>query len=163
LIGNYGVRAEAMESDVIHARAVVMREAVNYADAPTAEHAWIDWLTENGIPAITGVDTRALVRHIRDKGAMRGGLFAGSVAEADAAAQIAARPPMAGLDLASTVTPEQAHTVGADQNPGGPLIAAIDAGIKRAIINELVYHGARVRLHPLSDGPDAVLAGGVDA
>lgn len=163
LIGNYGVRTAAMESDVIHARAVIMREAVNYDAAPTAERGWIDWLTENGIPAITGVDTRALVRHIRDKGAMRGGLFAGSVDPADAAAQVAALPTMAGQDLASTVTPERVHVVGEDRNPDGPLIAAIDTGIKRSIINELVHHGARVRLHPLSDGPDAVLAGDVDA
>lgn len=163
LIGNYGVRAAAMESDAIHARAVIMREAVDYADAPTAEQGWIDWLSANGIPAITGVDTRALVRHIRDKGAMRGGLFAGSVDPQDAAAQVAAVPPMAGQDLASTVTPERAHVVGDDRNPDGPLIAAIDTGIKRSIINELVARGARVRLHPLSDGPDAVLDGDVDA
>lgn len=163
LIGNYGVRAAAMESDAIHARAVIMREAVDYADAPTAEQGWIAWLTENGIPAITGVDTRALVRHIRDKGAMRGGLFAGSVDHADAAAQVAALPSMAGQDLASTVTPERVHTVGDDRNPDGPLIAAIDTGIKRSIVDELVDRGARVRLHPLSDGPDAVLAGDVDA
>ena len=52
-----------------------MREAVNRADAPRAEQGWLDWLTEHGIPAITGVDTRALVRHIRDAGAMRGGVF----------------------------------------------------------------------------------------
>src|SRR5947209_2885946 len=76
LIGNYGVSAEAMESDRINARAVIMREAVNREDAPKAEGGWVTWLEDCGIPAITGVDTRALVRHIRDKGAMRGGVFA---------------------------------------------------------------------------------------
>ncbi|HMJ40230.1 MAG TPA: carbamoyl-phosphate synthase domain-containing protein, partial [Verrucomicrobiae bacterium] len=65
-IGNYGVSAAGMESDRIHARAAIMRAAVNREDAPGAERAWLDWLADCGVPAITGVDTRALVRHIRD-------------------------------------------------------------------------------------------------
>jgi carbamoyl-phosphate synthase small subunit len=159
-IGNYGVNATAMESDRVHARAVIMREAVDRDDAPRAEQGWLSWLAENGIPAISGVDTRALVRHIRDKGAMRGGLFDGAVPQEEAQAAVAAEPSMAGQDLASTVTPAEAHTVG---DGDGPLIAAIDTGIKRSIVDELVARGARVRLHPLSDGPDAVLDGDVDA
>ncbi|MGE4426897.1 MAG: glutamine-hydrolyzing carbamoyl-phosphate synthase small subunit [Solirubrobacteraceae bacterium] len=156
-IGNYGVRTEAMESDRIHARAVIMREAVDHEDAPSSEQGWLSWLRDAGIPAITGLDTRALVRHIRDKGAMRGGVFAGDVPEADAAARIAAEPSMVGQDLASTVTPERVEIVGAERNADGPLIAAIDTGIKRSIVTELVARGARVRLHPLSDGPDVLL------
>jgi carbamoyl-phosphate synthase small subunit len=178
-VGNYGVNATAMESDRIHSRAVIMREAVDRDDAPRAEQGWLSWLSENGIPAISGVDTRALVRHIRDKGAMRGGVFAGEVPQDEATATVAAEPSMAGQDLASTVTPQQAHTVsrpgqlrGTGDAPAtgasagdadGPLIAAIDTGIKWSIVEELVARGARVRLHPLSDGPDAVLEGDVDA
>src|SRR3954454_9254512 len=67
LIGNYGVSAAAMESDRVHARAVVMRDAKNGEDVATAEGGWLDWLADCGVPAITGVDTRALVRHIRDQ------------------------------------------------------------------------------------------------
>src|SRR3954454_22285192 len=65
LIGNYGVSAEAMESDSIHARAVIMREGVDREDASGAEGGWLTWLADCGIPALSGVDTRALVRHIR--------------------------------------------------------------------------------------------------
>ncbi|MGH2804321.1 MAG: carbamoyl-phosphate synthase domain-containing protein, partial [Thermoleophilaceae bacterium] len=72
LIGNYGVAAAHMESDRIHARAVIMREGVDRPDAPSAEGGWLSWLRDRGVPALTGVDTRLLVRHIRDKGAMRG-------------------------------------------------------------------------------------------
>ncbi|MES1193315.1 MAG: carbamoyl-phosphate synthase domain-containing protein, partial [Solirubrobacterales bacterium] len=61
-IGNYGVSQAAMESDAVWARAAIMREAVNREDAPEAERGWLDWLIDCGIPAITGVDTRALVR-----------------------------------------------------------------------------------------------------
>ena len=75
LIGNYGVSAAAMESDRVHARGVVMRDAKNSEDVASAEGGWLDWLGDCGVPGITGVDTRALVRHIRDRGAMRGGIF----------------------------------------------------------------------------------------
>src|SRR5205807_10368129 len=110
-IGNYGVSSEAMESDAIHARGVIMRAAVNREDAPGAEAGWLDWLRDCGVPAITGVDTRALVRHIRDAGAMRGGIFPGEVSERDALEQVHAEPPMAGLDLAREVTPAAAVTL----------------------------------------------------
>ena len=56
-----------------------MREAINTDDAPGAEQGWLDWLAEHGIPGIAGVDTRALVRHIRSAGAMRGGIFPASM------------------------------------------------------------------------------------
>ena len=78
-VGNYGVSEAAMESDRIHAAGAIMRAAVDYDDAPGAEQGWLSWLRENGIPGIAGVDTRALVRHIRSAGAMRGGIFAADV------------------------------------------------------------------------------------
>jgi carbamoyl-phosphate synthase small subunit len=74
-IGNYGVSPAAMESDRIHARAAIMRAAVDRQDSPLAGQGWLSWLNEHGVPAITDLDTRALVRHIRRRGAMRGGLF----------------------------------------------------------------------------------------
>src|SRR3954466_67261 len=69
LIGNYGVSAPAMESDRVHARGVVMRAPKNGGDVASAEGGWLDWLGDCGVPAIDGVDTRAVVRHIRDRGA----------------------------------------------------------------------------------------------
>ena len=72
LIGNYGVSAQAMESDRIHARGVIMREAKNSDHAADAEGGWTDWLEDCSVLGIDGIDTRALVRHIRDRGAMRG-------------------------------------------------------------------------------------------
>src|SRR5215216_2705212 len=83
-IGNYGASAEAMESDRVWARAAIMRAAINREDAPGAERGWLDWLADCGVPAISGVDTRALVRHIRDAGAMRGGIFPERIAAAGA-------------------------------------------------------------------------------
>jgi carbamoyl-phosphate synthase small subunit len=158
-IGNYGVCAEAMESDRIWARAVIMRAAMNTEDAPGAERGWCDWLADCGIPAISGVDTRALVRHIRQAGSMRGGVFPADVGEAGARERIAAEPPMAGRDLARVVTPERMTVHGSG---GGPRIAAIDTGIKSSIVRNLVARGAVVELHPCSVTADELLAGDAD-
>ena len=75
-IGNYGVVARG---DGVRPRprprARSCAPAVDRDDAPGAEQGWLSWLADHGVPAITDVDTRALVRHIRDAGAMRGGIF----------------------------------------------------------------------------------------
>jgi len=158
-IGNYGASAEAMESDRIWARAAIMRAATNTEDAPGAERGWLDWLADCGVPAITGVDTRALVRHIRSAGAMRGGIFPARMSEAEAGALVAAEPPMTGLDLAREVTPDRMLTVG----DGDIRIAAIDTGIKSSIVRNLVERGATVELHPCTASPADVVANAPDA
>src|SRR3954453_12554435 len=164
LVGNYGVSAEAMESDRIHTRAVVMREAVNREDAPGAERGWLDWLEDCGIPAITGVDTRTLLRHIRDAGAMRGGIFPGDVDEPEARALVEAEPSMDGRDLAKEVTPGEVTVLEPTQGTGGgPRIVAIDTGIKSSIVANLRRRGAIVELHPCSATAEDLLARDADA
>jgi len=158
-IGNYGVNARAMESDRVWARAVIMREAVDSSDAPAAEQGWLGWLADRGIPAISGVDTRALVRHIREAGSMRGGVFGAEVAEDEALERVRGEPPMAGQDLTRVVSRREmtVHGTGA-----GPRIAAIDTGIKGSIVRHLVRRGATVELHPSSVTADELLAGDAD-
>ncbi|MGA7397638.1 MAG: glutamine-hydrolyzing carbamoyl-phosphate synthase small subunit [Solirubrobacterales bacterium] len=153
MIGNYGVSPSAMESGKPHARGVIMREARNGDDAATAEGGWLDWLEANGVWAITGVNTRALVRHIRDQGAMRGGIFPAGVPTEEAAARIQAEPAMAGADFASTVTPQEPVEFAGD----GPHVVAIDTGIKSSIVEQLVQRGCRVTLLPCDVGPQDVL------
>ncbi len=177
-IGNYGVSARAMESERVWARAAIMREACNREDAPEAERGWLDWLTDCEVPAISGIDTRALVRHIREAGAMRGGIFPERIAEAQAHALIAAEPSMSGLDLASVVTPEHVSVHDANDGVGesagtptddgrdgvgGPLIAVLDTGIKLSIVRNLVQRGARVALYPCSTSAEQLLAEDPDA
>jgi carbamoyl-phosphate synthase small subunit len=160
-IGNYGVSAEAMESDRVHARAAIMRAAVDREDAPGAERGWLSWLTDCGIPAITDLDTRALVRHIREAGAMKGGVFGERISPARAAEMIAAEPSMSGRDLAREVTPPSLVTLNEEDSPR---IAMIDTGVKLSIIRNLRERGATLQLHPctasaqdlLRDDPDAI-------
>jgi carbamoyl-phosphate synthase small subunit len=181
LIGNYGVSAEAMESDAVHARAVVMREGIDREDAPGAEGGWLTWLRDCGVAALTGVDTRALVRHIRDKGAMRGGVFPGELSESAARERVMAEPPMAGRDLACEVTPAEPVVVdprsavpltlaqaaeldaSSAATPPGPRIVAIDTGIKDSIVRNLRERGVRLELHPCSTSSADLLARSPDA
>jgi carbamoyl-phosphate synthase small subunit len=159
-IGNYGASAQAMESERPWARAAIMREACNREDAPTAERGWLDWLSDCGVPAISGIDTRALVRHIREAGSMRGGVFSAAIPEPRARELIAAEPPMAGQDLAAVVSPREISRHGSGE---GPRIAVIDTGIKASMVRELVARGARVSLHPCSSTPEELLAESPDA
>jgi carbamoyl-phosphate synthase small subunit len=148
-IGNYGVRASAMESDRIQARGAIMRDARNHTETPDAEAGWLDWLRQHGVPAISGVDTRALVRHIRDAGAMRGGIFPDEVHQHEAVALIAAEPAMAGLDLVSEVSPSAAVSLAPTGGPArGPTIALLDTGVKASIVANLRARGARLVVHP---------------
>ena len=164
MVGNYGVAGDHMESDSIHARAVIMREGIDREDAAHAEGGWLTWLRDCGIPALTGVDTRALVRHIRDKGAMRGGVFAGEVPESSARERILAEPAMSGRDLACEVTPTEPLLLDPLGGPDdGPLVVGIDTGIKDSIVRNLRERGVRLELHPCSASPESILARGPDA
>jgi carbamoyl-phosphate synthase small subunit len=160
-IGNYGVSRQAMESDRVHARAVIMRAGVDREDAPGAEGGWLTWLADCGVPAITDVDTRALVRHIRDQGAMRGGVFPAAMSGEDARGLIEAEPSMAGRDLACEVTPQQPIVL--EVEGAGPRIAMIDTGVKLSILENLRSRGVTLELHPCSSGPKELLAGQPDA
>jgi carbamoyl-phosphate synthase small subunit len=157
-VGNYGVSAAAWESDRIHAAGAIMREAVNTTDAPGAEQGWLDWLADHGVPGIAGVDTRALVRHIRSAGAMRGGIFPGDLPVADAHDLVLAEPSMVGRDLAREVTVGAPVTHGA----GELHIAALDTGIKRSIVRNFVTRGVRLDLYPCTTPAADLLAADPD-
>ena len=158
-VGNYGVSEAAMESGRIHAAGAIMRDAVNPSDAPAAEQGWLDWLRANGIPGISGIDTRALVRHIRDAGAMPGGIFPAATSQVEAMERVRAEPSMVGRDLVREVTvaapavyrPGElpwAADGGGGEGRGGPRIVALDTGIKRSIIRNFTSRGATLELYP---------------
>jgi carbamoyl-phosphate synthase small subunit len=158
-VGNYGVSGAAMESDRVHAAGAIMREAVNTTDAPGAEQGWLDWLDSNGVPGIAGVDTRALVRHIRSEGAMRGGIFPSGFSTADAMDLVRAEPSMVGRDLVREVTVDERRVEG---EGGGLRIVALDTGIKNSIIRQFVARGVELELYPCTTPADDLLAADPD-
>jgi carbamoyl-phosphate synthase small subunit len=163
MIGNYGVSAEAMESDRVHARAAIMRAGADRTDAPAAEGGWLTWLRDHGVAAITDLDTRALVRHIRDAGAMRGGVFSIAIDEGQARRLIDAEPAMAGRDLAREVSPFETIVLAPTSAENGTRIAMIDTGVKASIVRNLRARGVTVELHPCTASPAELLAGSPDA
>src|SRR5207248_1222318 len=95
MVGNYGVAAHRGESAGPHAAAVLMREARG--------PEWTRWLAAHGVPALTGVDTRSLVLHLRERGAMRGAVAHGVDAE-ETLRLVRAQPTMSGAALAGRVS-----------------------------------------------------------
>jgi carbamoyl-phosphate synthase small subunit len=153
-IGNYGISRRAMESERIWARAAIMREACNREDAPEAERGWLDWLSDREVPAISGVDTRALVRHIREAGSMRGGIFPRRIGKEEARALIAAEPSMSGRDLAAVVTPDRV-TFHGGAFPGEGSTGALAGEGERRSTGALADEGKRRSTDALADGNGA--------
>ena len=102
MIGNYGVEDAAFESRRVQPTALICHEARNYA--PNGRTGLLDWLRSEGVVALSGLDTRALVRHLRDRGAMLAVACGEGVGREQALAQLAAEPPMAGRLLADEVS-----------------------------------------------------------
>jgi carbamoyl-phosphate synthase small subunit len=136
MIGNYGVAAARAESARPHAAGVLMREARG--------PQWTDWLAAHGIPALSGVDTRSFVLHVRERGAMRAGLVSGDVEVEETLRAVREQPSMTGASLAKRVSTRVPYEVGE-----GPLrVALVDYGVKRSIVRRLAGAGARITVFP---------------
>ena len=143
MVGNYGVAPERSESGRVHARGVVMREARG--------PAWTDWLHAQGTVALSGIDTRSLVLHLRGAGAMRCAIVAGEASEEEAVAGALAQPSMAGRALAAGVSTEEQYVFA---RGGRASVAVVDYGVKRSILDRLAAAGAGVTVYPHDAGPD---------
>ena len=114
-------------------------------------------LRDHGIPAIAGVDTRALARHLRANGSLRGMLLEpGSLDRAGAVARAAAVPRWEDQDFVAQVSPSEVTDIGADED--GPLVAIIDYGLKANIVRSLRRRGVRVRVLPHTVSPADVFS-----
>ena len=137
MVGNYGVDRDRCESRRPQARAVVMREARG--------PAWTDWLHRRGIVALTGIDTRSVVVHLRDAGAMRAIAVAGDASVEEAVAAAREQPPMAGRALAAQVSTPEPYVY---SDAGIARVAVVDYGCKRSILDRLAWAGAAVTVFP---------------
>jgi carbamoyl-phosphate synthase small subunit len=137
MIGNYGVDDERSQSDRVHATGVIMREARG--------PEWTGWLTERGVVALTGIDTRALVLHLRERGAMRAAVVSGDTPVEKTLADVDAQPSMEGAALVAGVSPGESYRFSEE---GDVRVAVVDYGCKRSILRLLAKAGAAVDVYP---------------
>lgn len=158
LIGNYGVIPGDEESRRVQCAAVLVREYTPHHSNWASEMSLAEMLGEANVMGIEGMDTRALTRHLRDKGAMRGVI---STVERDASVlreKASAHPSMAGLDLASSSSQFDEPTLMPATGEEVCRVAALDYGVKGSIYKELRRRGATVLALPGSTHFEEVLA-----
>ena len=151
-IGNTGVNDEDAESDRIWVSGYVVRDPSRIASNWRATRGLEDQLDEQGVVGISGIDTRALTRHLRERGAMRVGIFSGSDAgrtPAELLALVQASPPMAGADLTDDVSTSKPYVVPAIGEHRFT-VAAIDLGIKSMTPHRMAERGIEVHVLPAS-------------
>jgi carbamoyl-phosphate synthase small subunit len=147
MVGNYGVDERRDESHRPHAKAVVMRDARG--------PEWTDWLRERGLVALTGIDTRSLVLHLRAEGAMRAAAVAGDSNVEEVVAAVRAQPGMAGAALVAGVSTREPYTFASE---GSVRVAVVDYGCKRSILRRVAAAGAAVDVFPHDVDADTLAA-----
>jgi carbamoyl-phosphate synthase small subunit len=145
-VGNYGVMDADVESDSIKIRGLIGRNLEELFSRRMAQGSLDEYLKKQNIVAIEGVDTRALVTHIRSKGAMNCIISSEILDPEELKKKLSEVPDMSGLELASVVSTETAYELG---DPSSPIkIAVLDYGTKRNIFNCMVERGAHVKVFP---------------
>ncbi len=169
-IGNYGVNSADIEARRPFVEGFVVREYSRTFSNWRAEASLEDYLRHYGIVGIAEIDTRALVRHIRERGAMRACLSTETLDAEEAVRRARAAPPMLGLDLASRVTCEHPYVWNewaaqmdpANDSTGASTtrfhVVAYDFGIKFNILRQLAARGCRVTVVPAHTSAEDVLA-----
>jgi carbamoyl-phosphate synthase small subunit len=156
LIGNYGRLVDDDQSVRPWLRGLVVANATAAVLDDARQLASL--LRANAIPAIAGVDTRALARHLRSVGSLRGVILEPGALDRDAAVrQAAAVPRWEDQDFVGQVSPAAVTEHGSADAPG-PLVAVVDYGLKANIVRSLVRRGLRVRVLPHTADPGTVLA-----
>ena len=154
-IGNYGMNDADAESSGIQVAGFVVREAARRASNWRAERELPESLVDAGVVAIEGIDTRALVLHLRDRGAMRAGLSTEVLDEDALLEQVLDSPGMVGANLTTEVTTPEPYVV-APEGEARYRVVALDFGIKRNILRQLAAHGCEVQVLPASATSDDV-------
>jgi len=168
-LGNTGVNSADQEADATHVRGVIARELAPVPSNWRCEDRLEAWLSRHNVVGIRGIDTRALVRHLREGGAINGAISTDGSSPQALLEQVRTAPSMAGLNLAQRVSTTAAYEWSAlcpaafDQrlqsNPAKPYrVVAIDFGIKRAILERLAAHGCAITVLPADATLEQVLS-----
>jgi len=171
-IGNYGVNGADMESRGVFAKGLVVREMCDEPSSWRSEQSLPSFLIERGVVAISGIDTRRLTKHLRERGAMRAMISTLDLDETSLVAKAARALGLVGRDLVAEVATETAYHWGDEVPPGCEMpvdtgvlpltpryrVVAIDSGIKYNILRRLAEAGCDVTVLPPTASADEVLA-----
>jgi carbamoyl-phosphate synthase small subunit len=153
-IGNYGVKDDEVESANVKIKGLIGRNLEEQYSRKLAKGSLEDYLIANKIVAIADVDTRALVAHIRTKGAMNCIISSEITDVAELKKRLAEVPDMNGLELASQVSTKETYELG--NKDASIRVAVMDYGVKKNILNCMVERGAYVKVFPAKTPLDEV-------
>jgi carbamoyl-phosphate synthase small subunit len=156
-IGNTGINDADAESGRVWVAGYVVRDVARRASSWRCERTLPDELAAHGVVGISGVDTRALTRHLRERGAMRVGIASGRTDLEALLARVRSAPGMTGADLAGAVTTSAAYTARAD-GARRWRVAVLDLGIKTMTLRRLAQRGVEAVVLPARSTIDDVLA-----
>ncbi|MFY0674541.1 MAG: glutamine-hydrolyzing carbamoyl-phosphate synthase small subunit [Bacteroidia bacterium] len=145
-IGNYGTKNSDSESESVKIKGLITRNYTNLFSRPMADDEIQQYLLDEKIVGITGVDTRALVKHVRDKGAMNCIISSENIENSHLQKELAKVPSMAGLELSSLVTTKEPYFVGNEES--SVKIAVLDLGVKKSILENLASRGCYLKVFP---------------
>ena len=154
LIGNYGSAEKFMQSRRSFVRGFVIGELCDAPNNWQAEESLTEFLRENNIPCLYHVDTRAVTRHIRSAGAMKGVIVPENMSESEIAALQGEELPR---NVVEIVTTPEVYTL-ETETPNAPHIVAMDFGVKRSILQNINRIGAKVTVVPAHTSAEEVLA-----
>jgi carbamoyl-phosphate synthase small subunit len=158
-IGNTGWNDEDGESSAIQVSGYVVSDPARRPSNWRSRRGLVEELTRQDVVGLSGVDTRALTRHVRDQGTMRAGVFSGSAMtdRTEMRARVLDCPPMAGTDLARAAGTAEPYVFAAMGKPRFR-VAALDLGVKSSALRMLSVRGVETHVLPPTSGLDDVLA-----
>ena len=161
LIGNYGINPGDVEAERPCLSGFVLREYSERFSNHRAKNSLDQYLKDSGIAGISDVDTRALTRHIRDAGALRGAIASGDVDAEALLEQVRQSPSMSGRDLVSQVSRKE-RTVWPAEGETRHTVAVYDFGVKLSILRSLARRGIEAHVLPSTTPASAVIEGGYE-
>lgn len=145
-VGNYGIKQAESESSKIQIEGLICSEYTNAYSRKKADSSITDYFLDNDLVGITGIDTRAVVRHIRTKGAMNA-VVSSEISDIDELQKLLkSAPEMEGLELASGVSTRATYFLGSESSTYK--IAVLDLGVKKSILDHLITRGAYLKIFP---------------
>lgn len=151
-IGNYGVHEDEVESDGMKIAGMVIKKFSDGYSRPSGMKSLQDYMIDNNKVGISDIDTRALVRHIRSKGAMNAIISSDELNIDALKAQLDKVPSMDGLELSSKVATTEAYEMKSEDSKYK--VSLIDFGVKKNIVRCLVDRGCHVKVFPLNSTID---------